>query len=113
MALETFPEGPASFGVFPKGLGSWIQTKICLQVSLAEILPAICTFEKYFVLSETPLSLRQLGTRVRQKPWTLQAAVRTLGQAQAFWVLRINLQALGLKPEVFSEALILCSVPQN
>lgn len=42
VALEISPEGPASFGVFHKGLASWIQTKLSLEVSLAEILPTVC-----------------------------------------------------------------------
>lgn len=47
VALEISPEGPASFGVFHnKGLASWIQTKLSVEASLAEILPTVCPFGK-------------------------------------------------------------------
>lgn len=53
-ALETFPEGPTSFGVFHnKGLASWIQPKPSLEVSLAEMLPTICPFGKSSILPKS------------------------------------------------------------
>lgn len=82
VVLEISPEGPASFGVFHnKGLASWIQTKLSLEVSLAEILPTdlenlpFCPDLSVF---QTPLCLEQLRTVY----WRKREAVRQLSAAR-------------------------------